>query len=514
MNKFTLLIALLMLGIGLGAGYWLSGNGSSTTTVSEQDKTPLFYRNPMNPSVTSPVPVKDSMGMDYIPVYADEEKQSSERSVLFYRSAMNPSVTSPVPAKDSMGMDYVPVYADNEASDVTGTVKIDPVVVQNIGVRTAIASKESISRTIRAVGRVDFDEERMARLHPKVEGWIEEIRVDKTGQKVVKDDILLSIYSPKLVSTQQEYLLALNNLSVLSKSQFDEIRQGAEDLVKSSRERLELLDVPEHQIRELEKTRKVKKSLHIHSPVSGTVIRIGSRQGQFVTPKTELYMMVDLSRVWVYADIYEYELPWVKVGDEVEMTLASVPGKTFKGSLAYIYPYAESKTRTTKVRLVFDNSEMFLRPEMFAKVIIQSDTMGSAVVVPAESVIRTGGRTQVFVVRGPGKFEPRTVKLGIESNGRVAVLDGVAAGEEVVTSAQFLIDSESKLREATAKMMEALKSTETDPEKGSMSMDDHQGMEQDEENRKDHSKMQMEGHTGMEMSKQMDESTHGAHDND
>ena len=499
MNKSTLLIAILMLGIGLGAGYWLSGNDSSTTAVTKQEKNPLFYRNPMNPTITSPVPAKDSMGMDYIPVYADEDKQSSERKIVFYRNPMNPSVTSPVPAKDSMGMDYVPVYADNEqggeASEVAGTVKIDPVVVQNIGVRTAIAKRESISRTIRAVGRVDFDEERMARLHPKVEGWIEEIRVDKTGQNVAKDDILLSIYSPKLVSTQQEYLLALNNLSALSKSQFDEIRQGAADLVKSSRERLKLLDVSEHQIQELEQTRKVKKSMHIHSPVAGTVIRIGSRQGQFVTPKTELYMMVDLSQVWVYADVYEYELPWVKIDDEVEMTLASVPGKTFKGSLAYIYPYAEAKTRTTKVRLVFDNRDLLLRPNMFAEVSIQSDTLENAIVVPAESVIRSGGRTQVFVIRGPGKFEPRIVKLGIESNGQVAVLEGVSAGEEVVTSAQFLVDSESKLREATAKMMDALQGSETVPEEIPKGMDNHKGMSHGNEEKIDHSQMQMDNST-------------------
>lgn len=514
MNKSTLLVAMLMLGIGLGAGYWLSGTGNPTPGVTEQEKKPLFYRNPMNPAITSPVPAKDSMGMDYVPVYADEDKKPSKRKILFYRNPMNPTVTSPVPAKDSMGMDYVPVYADSETSEVAGTVKIDPVVVQNIGVRTAIAKQESISRTIRAVGRVDFDEESMSRLHPKVEGWIEEIRVDKTGQNVTKDDILLSIYSPKLVSTQQEYLLALNNLSALSKSQFDEIRQGAEDLVKSSRERLELLDVPEHQIQELEQSRKVKKSLHIHSPVAGTVIRIGSRQGQFVTPKTELYMMVDLSQVWVYADVYEYELPWVKVGDEVEMTLASVPGKTFIGSLDYIYPYAESKTRTTKVRLVFDNSELLLRPDMFAEVSIQSDAQNNAVVIPAESVIRSGGRTQVFVVRAPGKFEPRLVELGIESNGQVAVLNGVDAGEEVVTSAQFLVDSESKLREATAKMMEVLNSSDTSSEDGSKSMQNHEEMEHSKEGMIDHSQMQMDGHSGMDMSEQTDDLTHGVHDHD
>jgi membrane fusion protein, copper/silver efflux system len=502
MNKSMLLVSPLMLVIGIAVGYLIFGNENSPEIVAREESQPLFYRNPMNPDVTSPTPAKDSMGMDYIAVYAEESQPSAEKEILFYRSPMNPSVTSPVPATDSMGMDYVPVYADNERGGIAGTVKIDPVVVQNIGVRTAIAKQTSISRTIRAVGRVDFNEERMSRLHPKVEGWIEEIRVDKTGQAVAEGDILLSIYSPKLVSTQQEYLLALNNLSTLSNSPFEEIRRGAEALVKSSRERLQLLDVPEHQIKELEHTRTIQKNLHIHSPVNGTVIRIGSRQGQFVTPKTELYMMVDLSQVWVYADVYEYELPWVKVGDKVEMTLASVPGKTFKGSLDYIYPYAESKTRTTKVRLVFDNSDLLLRPDMFAEVHIQSDALDNVVVVPAESIIRSGGRTQVFVVRGPGKFEPRTVQLGIESSGQVAVLDGVAAGEEVVTSAQFLVDSESKLREATAKMMEALKSSETDQESGSMNMNDHQSMEQDEGSMKDHSQMQM------------NDSTHGAHNND
>ena len=417
MNKSIIFTAVIMLGVGLGFGYWLS-------PASKQDSA---------------------------------EKAATERNPLFYRSSMDPSITSPVPAKDSMGMDYVPVYADSAVdTDKTGTVEIDPVVVQNIGVRTMVAKRASLSRTIRAVGRVDFDEERMARLHPKVEGWIEEIRVNKTGEAVKEGDVLLSIYSPQLVSTQQEYLLALNNVVAVEKSSFDDIRRGAQELVKSSRKRLRLLDVPEHQIRELEESREIKKSLHIHTPVSGTVIRIGSRQGQYVTPKTELYMVVDLSQVWVYADVYEYELPWVKVGDEVAMTLASVPGRTFKGSLAYIYPYAESKTRTTKVRLVFDNPELLLRPDMFSEVVIQSGTLQDAIVIPSEAVIRSGTRNQVFVVRGPGKFEPRVVKLGFESKGQVAVLEGVSVGDEVVTSAQFLVDSESKLREATAKMLETL----------------------------------------------------------
>jgi Cu(I)/Ag(I) efflux system membrane fusion protein len=457
MNKHTLVIALFALLTGVSVGYFLSDSSNTPVSVSDKKKVPKFYRNPMNPDITSPVPAKDSMGMDYVPVYADEEKVSPEQEILFYRNPMNPDITSPVPTKDSMGMDYIPVYAENMSSEVTGTVTIDPVITQNIGVRTSKAVKTELSRTVRTIGRVDYDEESMRRLHSKIDGWVERVKVNKTGQSVKKGETLFSIYAPKLVSSQQEYLLALNNLATLEKSPFDEIKQGAKDLVKSSRERLSLLDVPEYQIRALEKTRKVKKILNFHSPANGTVININTREGQFVTPKTELYMMVNLNKVWVYADVYDYELPWIKLGDEVEMTLASVPGKTFKGSLSYIYPYAEKKTRTTKVRLVFDNKEHLLRPDMFAEVSIKSNPSRDIVVIPAEAIIRSGTNTQVFIAKGEGKFEPRLVKLGIESDGMVAVLEGVSAGDEVVTSAQFLVDSESKLREATAKMMEALK---------------------------------------------------------
>jgi membrane fusion protein, copper/silver efflux system len=501
-----------MLGLGLAAGYWLSQDRGSVAEVSQAE--PLYYRDPMNPSVTSPVPAKDSMGMDYVPVYAEEESSTPDREILYYRNSMNPAVTSPTPTKDSMGMDYVPVYAEGESSDVAGTVKIDPVVVQNIGVRTAVAKSEPISRTIRTVGRVDFDEERMARLHPKVRGWIEELRVDKTGETVYTDDILLSIYSPQLVSTQQEYLLALDNLSALGESPVEEIRQGAKDLVKSSRERLQFLDVPEHQIRELEQSGEIKKSLHIHSPVDGTVLRIGVRQGQHVTPQKELYMLADLRQVWVLADIYENEIPWVALGDKVEMTLTSVPGRTYKGEVSYIYPYSEAKTRTTKVRLVFENPDLLLRPDMFSEVKILSDTRKNSIVVPSEAIVRSGGNPQIFVVREPGKFEPRVVTLGVESDGRIEVVDGVREGEEVVTSAQFLVDSESKLREATAKMMDALKAGDSKSEAdhsghsgAQESMADHEANTSMEDNVHPNGDMQLE--TDKESDHEMSGESHG-----
>jgi membrane fusion protein, copper/silver efflux system len=463
MNKQGLVIAVLVaLAAGAGGGYWFAaGTAPQTSSVSsnaEAERKPLFYRNPMNPSITSPTPAQDPMGMDYIPVYADEDKPK-EKKVLFYRNPMNPDITSPAPAQDSMGMDYIPVYADaGEGGDApAGTVKIDPVTVQNIGVRTAIAEQRTLSRHIRAVGRVAYDEERLSRLHPKTEGWVEKLLVDKTGSQVKKGDVLMSIYAPQLVSSQEEYLLALKNRQVLANSPFEDIRQGAIDLVKTSRQRLEFLDMAEHQIRELEKTKQIKKYLHIHSPFSGIVMKVGSRKGQYVTAKTQLYMLADLSKVWVYADIYEYELPWIKAGDPVEMTLSGIPGKTFEGHLAYIYPYAEARTRTIKVRLEFQNKDLLLKPDMFADVSIHAGRQIDAVVVPAEAVIRSGTREQVFVVRGAGKFEPREIKLGVTTDGVTQVLSGLAAGEEVVTSAQFLIDSESKLREATAKMMDALK---------------------------------------------------------
>jgi membrane fusion protein, copper/silver efflux system len=423
MNKQTVIGVLVALVLGGAGGYWAATRLGSTGVPADSDK---------------------AMAND-----------GPRR--LFYRNPMNPAITSPVPARDEMGMDYVPVYAGDTAADKdepAGTVKIDPVTVQNIGVRTAVAKRRLISRHIRAVGRVDFDEERLSRLHPKTEGWIAELYIDKTGEQIKKDTILLSFYSPQLVTSQQEYLLALNNLDLLRQSPYAEIRDGAKQLVASARERLELLDVPEHQIRELEQSRKIKKNLHIHSPFDGVVINIGVREGQYVTPSTELYKIADLSRVWVIADVYENEMPWLQTGDPVDMKLAAIPGKVFTGRVGYIYPYAEAKTRTIKVRLEFANPDLLLRPDMFADVTIHAQRKFDAVVIPAEAVVRSGERDQVFIVRAPGKFEPRAVKLGVVSQGMVQVIEGVSPGEGVVTSSEFLIDSESKLREATAKMLD------------------------------------------------------------
>jgi len=417
------LIGVATLLVGLGAGYWY-GNGKQSGSV------------------------------------VDNAGQDTGGKVLYYRHPMKPGVTSPIPAKDDMGMDYVPVYSEEsgDGNKVAGLVEIDPVTVQNIGVRTALAREQVLGRTIRGVGRVAYDEDRLSRLHPKVEGWIEKLYVKRTGERLKKGDMLLSIYSPTLVATQQEYLLALRNLKTLEKSPFKDIRQGAENLVASSKKRLQFLDMPPHQLRELTKGQVVMKALHIQSPFAGIVMKLGAREGEFVAPQTELFMLADLSRVWVYVDVYEYELPWVATGDAAEMTVVAVPGEVFKGKVSYIYPYMEKKTRTVRVRLEFDNAARKLKPDMFATVVLRTGRKVPSVVVPTEALVRSGPRVQVFIQRERGKFEPREVTPGVSADGLTQIIAGVTAGERVVTSSQFLIDSESKLREATAKMMSALSS--------------------------------------------------------
>lgn len=418
MNNTTrfILAAGVFLLLGSGGGYWLARQaGQDATPAAQAERKPLFYRHPMNPEITSPVPAKDDMQMDYIPVYAD---------------------------------------GGSGNSDPAGTVSIDATTVQNIGVRTARAENRTLSRHIRAVGRVDYDEERLTRLYPKTDGWIEKLYVSKTGDPVKKGANLLEIYSPQLVSSEEEYLLALRNKETLESSNFEDVRQGAGSLAAAARTRLELFDVPEHQIRELEETRQIKKTLHITSPFAGIVSHIGVREGQFVTPQTELYRIADLSRVWVYVDVYEDDLAWVRAGDSADMRLAALPTRMFQGKIATIYPYMEAKTRTAKLRLEFRNTDKSLKPDMYANVVLHASRQVNAVAIPSEAVVRSGARELVFVVQEPGKFTPREIRTGINADGRTQIVTGLQAGEEVVTSAQFLIDSESKLREAVAKMMQ------------------------------------------------------------
>jgi len=438
MNKFTgLLLVIVAAGLGLAGGYQLAEQAS--------------------PSIKA-------------------EAVSTEPEVLFWRNPMNPAITSPVFTQDDMGMDYLPVYAGTNASpDTVGTVIIDPVVVQNIGVRTAPVEQRGLSRQLTAVGHVDFDEERLASLHPKTTGWVEKLMVDQTGVALSRDAMLLEIYSPDLVAAQQEYLIALANWESLTQHP-GQMRDNARQVLDSALERLQLYDVPAHQIEELSTARKPMRSLHIHTPFAGRVMNIGVREGQYITPKDELYLIADLSRVWVSVDVYEDDLPWIALGDKAQMRVRAAPGREFHGVVSFIHPVVDRRSRTVDVRLEFDNPDAVLKPGMFANIVLSVDNRPEALVVPSQAIVRSGQREQVFVAIGEGKFEPRDVRLGISAGGLTQLHSGVEVGERVVVSSQFLIDSESKLLEATAKMMapdaSAQAMTDADMDMSNMSMND------------------------------------------
>ncbi len=411
-------------------------------------------------------------------VRVDRGAEKEGRRILYWRAPMDPTYISDKPGKSPMGMDLIPVYEGEEDLVEPGTVKIDPVTVQNIGVRTYEIKKVPLVKTVRTIGRIDYDEKRVYHVHTKIEGWVEKLYVDFTGQKVDKGDILLEIYSPELVSTQEEYILAYRYRDTLEAD-----ISGGESILELSRRRLELWDVPEHQIRELERTGRIMKTLHIHSPIKGIVIKKSVVEGMFVKPGMNLYTIADLSKVWVYADIYEYEMPWIKVGQEAEMTLASYPGRVFKGRVSFIYPFMEAKTRTNKVRLEFDNPNLELKPDMYANVVLKSEISRQAIAVPKEAVLLSGDRSIVILSRGEGKFKPVEVTLGVETDEYYQVLDGLEEGDVVVTSAHFLIDSESRLKEAITKMLEAKKGTMDHEGMNHEGMDhegmDHEGMDHD-----------------------------------
>ncbi len=385
-----------------------------------------------------------------------------ERKVLYYRDPMNPQITSPAPKKSSDGMDYVPVYGgDGEgeagaqaAGEAKRGVRVDPRMMQASGVRVEEVKTRPMSRVIRAVGQVTYDERLLYNLNAKFMGWVEKLYVDYTGKLVRKGDPLMEIYSPDLVSSEEEYLLALRHRRGLQASNAIEARGQGDELVRSSRQRLLFFDIPLHEIDELERRGAPKKTLMLHSPATGVVIEKSVVAGTQVTPGAPLFKIADLSNVWVLADIYQYELAWVKPGMAADVELSYLPGKPFAGKVTYVYPYLGPETRTVKVRVEVPHhpGNIELKPDMFATVVIRSPIVRESVVVPEQAIIHSGTRNIAVMALGGGYFEPREVKLGVAADGDVEVLEGMKPGEQLVTASQFLIDAESNLRSAAAAM--------------------------------------------------------------
>ena len=373
---------------------------------------------------------------------------------LYWKAPMDPTYVRDKPGKSPMGMDLVPACPVAGEAPAEGVIRIDPTMVQNIGVRTATVERRDLARTLRTVGRVDYDERLVDHVHTKVQGWVEKLYVEFEGQMVKRGQPLLEIYSPELVSTQEELLIAARYRAATQESPFDDVSQGGQALFDATQRRLELWDISERDIRRLLETGEVKKTLTLYAPTRGVVTHMMVRKGMEVGPKDNLYTIADLSRVWVYADIYEYELPWIAVGQRGVAELSYLPDVRFEGEVTYVYPFLEPKTRTARVRLELPNPDLILKPEMFANVTIETQTQPDVLAIPDEAVIRSGTRSLAIVALDAGRFEPRELMLGLDSgDGWLEVRSGLQEGERVVTSGQFLIDSESRLQEAVQKLL-------------------------------------------------------------
>ena len=418
--------------------------------------------------------------MDLTPLRADgttdEMVPEGERKIKYWVAPMDPTYIRDEPGKSPMGMDLVPVYEDEAASG--SIISIDPVTSQNMGVRMTVAKRKDISRTVRTVGLVGYEEPKQYSINSKIDGWVERLYVNETGQHVKKGEPLLEIYSPALVSAQEEFLLARDNSAALDKSPFPAIADGAKRLLDSSRRRLSLWDISDRQISKLEKTGEVKRTLTLYAPYDGIVTMKMVREGQFIKGGMELLMLSDISKVWVYADIYEYEMPWVKVGQKARITLPYVGSDPIVSEVSYVYPFVEPKTRTVKARFDIDNPDFALKPDMYVNVRLETEPVKNALTIPAEAVLHSGEKQTVFVVLGDGKFEPRQVKTGLQSEeGDIEIVQGLLDGDHVVTSAQFMLDSESKLREAIQKMLNPQKPDAADHAGHDHSLKDEDGDE-------------------------------------
>ncbi|MEQ8206357.1 MAG: efflux RND transporter periplasmic adaptor subunit [Woeseia sp.] len=397
---------------------------------------------------------------------------TAEKEVLYWQAPMDASFRRDAPGKSPMGMDLVPVYAVDAASEDAGVVSIDPRIVNNLGIRTASAELSPLSRRIETVGYVGYDEDTVHHVHTRVDGWIEELSIKASGDRVQRGQVLFALYSPTLVNAQEEYLAALKS------------RNSA--LHEASRERLAALGVAADEIERLDRERSVKQRLQVLAHSDGVVAHLGVREGIYVTPSMDVMSIANLDRVWVLVEVFERQSAWLKEGQKAEVELDYLPGVRLTGEVDYIYPELDSGTRTVKARLRFDNAGETLRPNMFARVMIYGTPTSPVVHVPREALIRGGETNRVVLALPDGKFKAQPVEVGIEAGDRVEILSGLSADDSVVTSGQFLIDSESNIESALARL---------GPADNAVTTDDHAGHAMPSEPApQDHS-----GHHGMSM---------------
>ncbi len=449
---------MLVLALASGASLLLTGCNRSQTSAAtgEATKEKTLYTCGMHPRVVQDKPGNCPIcGMRLTAIRKQAGASSAaaapsgERKIKYYKSTMAPGEVRPTPGKDSMGMDMVAVYEEEAAAAESSAIAIDPVTTQNMGIRTTNVTRGPLQRTIRTVGTIDYNETALADVTTKFKGWIEKLYVDATGQQVHRGDPLFEVYSPELYSAQREYLLTLEQGTNAS---------GGSALKTSARTKLKFFDISDEQIAELEKTGQPRKTLRIQAPIDGFVIDKMVVAGQMVDPGMKMYRLGDLGLVWVHAQVYEQDLAYIKLGQEATVTLSYLSDREFRGRVTYIYPNVDEKTRTAQVRMEFHNPGFFLKPGMFATVQVISELEPSALLIPDMAILRSGEKNTVFVALDGGTFEPRSVTLGPQAeNDTYQVLSGLKEGEHIVTSGQFMLDSESQLREAIQKMLQPKK---------------------------------------------------------
>ncbi len=453
--KSIFAVVVLLLAVGVGAYFLGRATGHDRGSAAGTEEKTL-YTCGMHPQVIQDHPGNCPIcGMKLQPIRkqagtsatAASGAAAGERKIKYYKSTMMPGEVRQTPGKDSMGMDMVPVYEDEAVAAQSQEIAIDPVTIQNMNIHTALVTRGPLRWDVRTVGVIDYNETALADVTTKFKGWIEKLYVNATGQLVMRGDPLFEIYSPELYSAQVEYLLAIGSPTKAT--------PGADQIRNSARTKLKFLDISDEQIAELEKTRQPQKTLRILAPQDGFVIEKKVVEGQMVDAGMKLYRLADLGLVWVQAQIYEQDLVYIKLGQEATVTLSYLPDREFRGRVTYIYPNVDEKTRTARVRMEFHNPGYFLKPGMFATVRVTSALEPSTLLIPDMAILRSGEKTTVFVALDGGKFDPRTVTLGPQAeNDMYQVLNGVSEGERIVTSGQFMLDSESQLREAIQKMLE------------------------------------------------------------
>ena len=411
----------------------------------------IYYRHPDGKPLYSREPKRTEDGREFRPVHASEDVSFDEpvktapsrtaaaetggKRILYYRNPMGLPDTSPTPKKDSMGMDYIPVYEGEQEGDGS-TVKVSPGKLQRTGVRSEAVERRVVTRSVRAPGTVKLDERRVAVISVRSEAFIEKVENVTTGDEVRKGQPLLRLYSPEIAAASAQYLSVVNE-------------GGGRGLTADgARRRLENLGVSAEVVAEIERTRRVPAAITWQAPRDGIVLERNAVEGMRAAPGEVLFRIADTSRVWLLADVPEHDLAWVRVGQVVSIRTRSMPGRTFNGRVGLIYPQVNAETRTTRVRIELPNADGLLLPDMYADVEFAAGADKPVVAVPDSALIDTGTRQVIIVDRGEGRFEPREVKVGVRGNGFIEIREGVAEGDQVVVSANFLIDAESNLKAA------------------------------------------------------------------